>query len=180
MTTPTQHLEIKMICGITMKEYQHIHHWMKKNYGPANMCENINCIGKSKKYSWAKKPGKEYKKDRDCFEMLCVTCHNIQDTTDYKRRVTRERMTGVPLSEEHKNNIRESQKGRVFSKESRLKMSISATGCKNNGAKLREEDVLKIRALKESKTRISDIRKMFGISAEAIRNIVNRTTWKHI
>ena len=44
-------------------EYQHIHYWLKKNFGKANKCENKLCVAKNiKRYEWAKKKGKKYVK----------------------------------------------------------------------------------------------------------------------
>jgi hypothetical protein len=64
-----------------LKEYQAIHHWLKKNYGKADKCENKNCTKKSQTYEWALKPNKEYKRKRENFSKLCKSCHAKQDLT---------------------------------------------------------------------------------------------------
>lgn len=52
-----------------------IHKWLKRYFGPANRCENVTCSGRGKKYDWALIKGKDYKRLRSCFMMLCRSCH---------------------------------------------------------------------------------------------------------
>lgn len=62
------------------KQYSKVHYWLRKNFGPANKCENINCSNISKtKFQWACLHEKKYKKKRDSFIMLCVPCHEAYD-----------------------------------------------------------------------------------------------------
>ena len=67
---------------ITNKEYNQIHYWLKKNFGKANCCEKEDCKGISKKFEWALKKDCGYEKKRDSFQMLCKSCHAIQDVTE--------------------------------------------------------------------------------------------------
>lgn len=54
------------------------HIWMVVHFGKANKCENKNCKKLSKKYHWANLSGK-YKRNRNDWKMLCVSCHSLFD-----------------------------------------------------------------------------------------------------
>jgi len=56
-----------------------IHHWLHKNYGRANKCENIDCDKSSKKYEWALKNDVNYDYVRENYWMLCLNCHRKYD-----------------------------------------------------------------------------------------------------
>lgn len=56
-----------------------IHNWIKRNYGKANKCENIDCLGKSKKFEWANLKNHKYSHDIKHYKMLCTSCHQIFD-----------------------------------------------------------------------------------------------------
>ena len=58
--------------------YGALHDWLKRKYGLANKCENPNCPGKSKRYTWANVGGKYLRKRKD-FIMLCYSCHKKYD-----------------------------------------------------------------------------------------------------
>ena len=75
---------------ISLRKYSKIHHWLKKNFGRANRCEAIGCLGKSTNYHWAKKKGKRYQYKRENFMQMCVSCHGKYDTTQLKRNMMRE------------------------------------------------------------------------------------------
>lgn len=64
---------------ISRSEYGKIHRWLKKEYGPANLCSNSKCAGKYKNYNWALKKNCYYKKLRRNFIQLCVSCHRKYD-----------------------------------------------------------------------------------------------------
>jgi len=59
--------------------YMGIHHWLKKNFGKANKCENSNCLNLSKKFEWAKLKSKGYQRKRENFIRLCRRCHMFYD-----------------------------------------------------------------------------------------------------
>jgi hypothetical protein len=57
--------------------YQGVHIWLTKNYGKADYCEN-SPDHKTKKFHWANISG-EYKRDRNDFVKLCISCHKKFD-----------------------------------------------------------------------------------------------------
>lgn len=72
--------------GIDSKLYSSIHWWLFKQYGKADKCENKDCLGISKNYTWSKIKGKEYKKIRSHFKMLCKSCHTKYDKKAYAKK----------------------------------------------------------------------------------------------
>ena len=60
------------------KNYVTIHYRIRRLYGKADVCEGLNCNGKSKKYHWSNISG-EYKLERTDWQKLCVSCHMIFD-----------------------------------------------------------------------------------------------------
>lgn len=61
--------------GISKKEYDRIHTWIRNNHGSATCCYNENCKRISTRFEWALKKGCKYKKDVSCFIQLCKKCH---------------------------------------------------------------------------------------------------------
>ena len=59
--------------------YIGIHAWLTREFGKADYCENKDCESKSKKFEWALKKGKTYKRDRKSFIKLCCQCHRRYD-----------------------------------------------------------------------------------------------------
>ncbi len=63
--------------------YNAVHLWLKFYYGNGIKCERCGVLGKKngRKWSieWALKPGLQYKKIREHFEALCMSCHRKQD-----------------------------------------------------------------------------------------------------
>jgi len=55
--------------------YYGIHDWLFSNFGKANECENIWCLGDKEKFHWAKLENRKYERKRDNFIQLCVKCH---------------------------------------------------------------------------------------------------------
>lgn len=132
--------------------YRNIHMWLFDNYGKADRCENPSCKGNGALFEWSLIKGKEYKKDRSNFQMLCSACHRIYDgnaskTKGLKRteeqkermRVSRKKLfeggyqvynKGIPMSEEQKVKISASKEGKGHShtEQSRKKISESNKG----------------------------------------------------
>lgn len=54
--------------------YKALHYWLNQNFGKDRKCEHCEST-KKKMYSWAKKKGLEYKRDRTHFIRLCQSCH---------------------------------------------------------------------------------------------------------
>ena len=55
------------------------HNWkifqqVRRKFGKANKCENINCLKNCEKYQWSLKEDKERLLDINNFRMLCVSC----------------------------------------------------------------------------------------------------------
>ena len=74
-----------MIKNVTKKEYDSIHHWLRYRYGSADMCESKTCSNISTNYQWALKEDMLYEKNRENFDMLCVSCHTKRDHTEETR-----------------------------------------------------------------------------------------------
>lgn len=69
--------------------YCGLHDWLRRLDGPANKCENKNCSGEGKqKFHWANITG-TYKRNREHWAMLCVTCHNRFDKGKIKIKINR-------------------------------------------------------------------------------------------
>lgn len=67
--------------------YFNIHQWIKRNYGKASKCENLNCQYKNpKRFEWALKKGFEYERNLANYIQLCVSCHRYYDFTEEKRK----------------------------------------------------------------------------------------------
>lgn len=87
--------------NIDINKYGRIHYWLRRNFGNASKCENLNCEGKSKNFQWALIDGCEYEFVRENFHQLCVSCHAKYDTTEYK--VENAKKNKLYLSKEPKN-----------------------------------------------------------------------------
>jgi hypothetical protein len=60
-------------------KYQAKHVWIRRHYGRADRCENLDCTYKNPKlYHWANLSG-EYHRERDDYVMLCPSCHKKMD-----------------------------------------------------------------------------------------------------
>lgn len=112
--------------------YRNIHAWLFDNYGKANRCENPNCEGKGAQFEWSLIKGKEYKKDRSCFQMLCSSCHRIYDDHASKTK-------GLKRSEEQKERM----------KASRKKLFEGGYQVYNKGIPMSEEQKVKISEAKQ-------------------------------
>lgn len=73
--------------------YWAVHKWLGKTFGIANTCEEQACTYKNpKRYEYSLIRGKEMKKVRSHFRMLCVSCHRKYDITDVTREKMRQRI----------------------------------------------------------------------------------------
>jgi len=61
-----------------INEYNYIHLWVRRNYGPAKRC-SICATKKAKRYEWALKKGCSYDRNIDNFIELCPSCHRKYD-----------------------------------------------------------------------------------------------------
>jgi len=67
--------------------YNSLHFWVRGNFGQPNECEHCNDnTKKSRSYQWANKSG-DYKRDRDDWLRLCVSCHKKYDLANKKQTV---------------------------------------------------------------------------------------------
>lgn len=64
---------------LNTNSYASIHNWLRKMYGPADKCENRQCVQPSSSFQWAKVKDKEYDFKRENFVMLCGRCHYYYD-----------------------------------------------------------------------------------------------------
>ena len=65
------------------------HNWkifqqVRRKFGKANKCENINCLKNCEKYQWSLKEDKERLLDINNFRMLCVSCSRGIDRKSQK------------------------------------------------------------------------------------------------
>jgi len=103
----------------------------------------------------------------------------------------RERMTGNQYlknhvwDEKYKRNMSKACKGIKPSDETRVKMSIAASGENHSQAKLTEKEVIFIRnqykiTTKNKSDFVVDLIKTYKIHKQTARDIIERRTWKHI
>jgi len=59
--------------------YWAIHSWLKKTFGKANKCTNLNCKKKSKIYDYCLRKGFKHERKRCNYTRLCRSCHIIYD-----------------------------------------------------------------------------------------------------
>ena len=70
--------------------YMAVHAWLWSRYGKADRCESKDCNGKSKRYEWALKKGKECKRRRSHFIRLCRSCHHKYDMNEsWKKKIAK-------------------------------------------------------------------------------------------
>lgn len=115
----------RTIQGVSMREYQHIHYWLKKSFGKANHCEGDACKGECTVFQWAKISGAKYEKNRENFIQLCASCHSIYDCTDEKRQKISRAQTGIKRSEEFKRNVSLHSRGRKMPESAKTKIGLA-------------------------------------------------------
>lgn len=90
-------------------------------------------------------------------------------------------MFGKKHTDEVKNIISKTNKGRKLSKETKVLMSKQKLGDKNNNSKLSEKDVLEIRfRYHNSDVSLNDLAQMFGVGKACIHKIITYKTWIHL
>ena len=67
-------------------DHSTLHHWLRRNYGRANKCENQSCPQISLMFDYALKRGCEYRKNIENFLQLCRSCHLKYDYTEERKR----------------------------------------------------------------------------------------------
>lgn len=67
--------------------YTAIHMWLRRHFGKPNKCEFCGEVN-AKKYEWANISG-EYKRVREDYKSLCVSCHRFFDGHAIKMWKTR-------------------------------------------------------------------------------------------
>src|SRR6202000_1122876 len=86
----------------------------------------------------------------------------------------------VPTKEE-REHLSKIFTGRIVSEDTRKKMSEAQSGEKHSQAKLTEKDVLEIRAKYiAGKYGYVKLSKEYNVHDETIRDIIKRTSWRHI
>ncbi len=72
--------------GIFKKDadYFQIHKWIRRNYGNADHCQNINCENDSIFFDWAKLPNAQYDHNIENYIQLCRKCHRLMDVKKEK------------------------------------------------------------------------------------------------
>lgn len=100
--------------GISMKFYQQVHYWLKKNFGKASKCESKACKSPLGRYEWALIHGKQYACIRENFWQLCKSCHiRLDMTEDGKQRMSQFR-TGRKQDREFVERRAASNRGNIY------------------------------------------------------------------
>lgn len=85
------------------RNYRNVHFWLRNKFGNASKCEGIECNHKSRKFNYALKTGSEYKKIRENFLELCISCHRKYDLTDEIKNKMSESRIGL---QNHRTKIK--------------------------------------------------------------------------
>lgn len=94
-------------------------------------------------------------------------------------------LAGLKFTDEHRQRISNSSKGKIFGPVARMKMSAAKkfifAGSKNVKAKLTDEQIIRIRELYRSgKYSHRELGKIFGVKHSTIGKIIRRELWPHI
>jgi hypothetical protein len=134
---------------------QSVHQWLNVTFGKLELCENENCLSKTKLYEWCLKTGMKYEKKRENFLRLCRSCHRKYDWNDKK---TKQAIKNLWWLTGKKQNL--------------------ARGEKVGTSKLSPEQVLEIR--KNYNHKLAETAKKYGVSTNNITQIINKKLWKHL
>lgn len=74
---------------VKSSDYRQLHKWIRRNYGSANHCQNIDCKHESKYFDWAKLPECSYEHGIENFIQLCRKCHKLMDVKGVEIRYVR-------------------------------------------------------------------------------------------
>src|SRR3990167_210568 len=110
---------------IKSNSYDSIHYWLRSRFGKANKCENPNCLNNSNFFQYALIKGKQHKRNRENYMMLCVSCHYRLDDTKEKHI-----------------KIGNALRGRKHSLESSIKKSLATKGKINIGNKYAAKPII--------------------------------------
>ena len=95
--------------------YRNIHKRIRVRYGKATRCENPNCSGKSNVFDWSLKEGKRYSLNINDYQMLCRSCHMLQDSSKgdehVNSKLTKE---NVAYIKSNPNNLSQVELGKMF------------------------------------------------------------------
>jgi len=188
-------------CGVPANQYALVHNWLRRKYGAASKCDNQDCPKKSVGFHYALIKGKEYKKDRSNFMMLCRSCHAKYDWDSEKHKplwvVTPERRincsiakTGTKASKEtlDKMSARMSGSGNPMYGVRRFKEQNHFYGKKHSQdtkdilmeirGGLTKEQVREIRSLYQSGMLQIDIAKKFNLNRPRVNKIIRFKIYK--
>lgn len=90
--------KILPINKVTGEEYDQIHNWLRSTYGKAQICEDVECLGKGIRFEYALKSGESHGKLRERYITLCNRCHRKYDSKfkNYGHKVNYWRTIKVP------------------------------------------------------------------------------------
>lgn len=87
--------DIKFIGGISKNEHTKYHKHLKRKFGKACKCENINCQSiNTKRFEWAKRKDRSYTSDADDYIQLCPSCHRKYDFNEDIREKLKSKKRG--------------------------------------------------------------------------------------
>lgn len=136
----TINIEVIELCDDLIEKEQHYLDTLKPEY---NLCPTAkNCSGVNRTDEHKNKISQHHKNNKEYWEEI------------YKNRKSKH-------TQETKNKISEKSKGRVFSKESRLKLSKAKS--------LSEDVIAQIIKLRLEKVSLSNAAKILGISRESVK-----------
>ena len=67
--------------GSPLREYNRIHHRLRRTHGKALHCVNINCPKTSTRFQYALKQGHTYSIEKEDYLELCAKCHGSYDNS---------------------------------------------------------------------------------------------------
>tara|TARA_R110000851_G_C12661114_1_gene521437 strand:+ start:74 stop:490 length:417 start_codon:yes stop_codon:yes gene_type:complete len=114
------------------KNYFRVHSWLIYWNGRANHCSNKDCTFENpKRFEWALKKNKKYKKNVSNFIQLCCSCHRKYDLTDEIRQKISKSKKGKPAQNKRAVSLNGVECFESITSAS-LKKGISITSINNN------------------------------------------------
>lgn len=112
---------------------------------------------------------------KDAFpEIKFIEYYNREPYREMHSKITKN------LSEEKWNNIKNGIRTNRYTEEYGKKLSDSQLGELNSSAKLKNEDIPKIRLMRTQGHSAIEIGGSFGVSRQTINDIIAGRTWKHL